>query len=145
MKHIYTFGGTLVIFLFSSIVAHGQAMELRTERGTTSHDGRVKLIWTNAGADAVYTLEQARDKTFSTNKKIYEGPDRASFVSGLPDGRYYFRVRSESHSWSPALELHVRHHSLSLAFSLFGVGALVFILTVLVVLRGAARTKNHHA
>jgi hypothetical protein len=39
----------------------------------------------------------------------------------------------------------VEHHSLHLAFTLFGIGGLVFVLTLLVVLRGAARTSKELA
>lgn len=117
--------------------AHAQSIELRTERGGISNDGRVKLIWGSRGDTYQYVLQQATDNEFKQVKIIYEGPDRASFVSGLNDGTYYYRVKAKQGDWSETLVVEVKHHSLSLALSLFGLGAVVFMLTVLVVVRGS--------
>jgi hypothetical protein len=73
---------------------------------------------------------------------MYHGPDRASFISGLNNGTYYYRVKSEDSDWSKTLVVEVKHHSLRLAMILFAVGGVVFLLTVAVVVEGTFRTKK---
>jgi hypothetical protein len=126
-----------IFFIVIATSAHAQSIELRTERGGISNDGRVKLIWGSTGDNYQYLIQQATDSEFNQVKVIYEGPDRASFVSGLKTGTYYYRVKTKQGHWSETLVVEVKHHSLSLALSLFGMGALVFLLTVLVVVRGS--------
>jgi hypothetical protein len=65
----------------------------------------------------------------------------ASVISGLENGHYYFRVRGDGEDWSPPLEVVVVQQSLRLAFILFSIGGLVFILTVYVVVKGARDTS----
>ncbi len=105
-------------------------------RDIESNSGHVRLVWKSEG-DTLFVLQQAPDSSFLHAKTIYEGPDLASFVSGLRNGNYYFRVRGEDDQWSDVVHLHVQHQSLELAFTLFGIGGIVFLLTVFVVLKGA--------
>lgn len=103
-------------------------------------DGHIKLEWTVEG-DGVTELQQSRASDFFTAKTIYIGPDRASFVSGLDNGNYYYRVRAAGGEWSETLMVKVQHQSLELAFALFGIGGLVFLLTVFVVIKGARQVS----
>lgn len=109
--------------------------------------GYMSIKWEGTG-DYVgaYQLEQGTDPNFQEAKIIYEGPDRASFVSGLPDGKYYFRVRAiegnKISRWSPVVVLVVKHHSLAMAFGLATVGIVVFLLTVAVVVKGIYNDKK---
>lgn len=73
---------------------------------------------------------------------IYRGPDRASFISGLEDGTYVYRVRAADGEWSDPLTIIVKHQSIRLAKLLFGIGAVVFLLTVAVVVHGTWQTKH---
>jgi hypothetical protein len=118
-----------------------QASDAQAVRFTTGTDvletsnGYVKLEWEN-GDNASYELQQATSADFADSRTIYKGPDKASFISGLEDGNYYFRVRSAEGPWSLPVQLIVKHQSLQLAFTLFGIGAVVFLLTVFVVIKG---------
>lgn len=125
---------------------------IENDSSNFTSSGSIKLSWRSEATDtdaenAEFTLERATQADFSDAKLYYHGPDLATYISGLANGRYYFRIREIGKSgmesaWSPPVEVVVEHHSLSLAFALFGIGGLVFILTVLVVLRGASRTAD---
>lgn len=95
-------------------------------------------------------MQQSQEATFPEGRVIYEGPQRSSFVSGLPDGDVFFRARvgalpPEATSvlwgpWSEPKRFTVLHHSLGLAAALFSMGALVFLLTLGFLLREARRS-----
>lgn len=117
-----------------------------------TNSGSIKLSWHSQAHDrdtaiASFELERAQDPDFKDARSYYRGPDLATYISGLSNGRYYFRIR-EVHGeqvlsgWSAPVEVVVEHHSLHLAFTLFGIGGLVFAATVFVVLRGARHTRD---
>jgi hypothetical protein len=106
-----------------------------------SSNGYVKLEW-EAETNAIFELQQALSNTFSDTKRIYLGHDSASFISGLKDGTYYFRVRSNGGKWSEKLVVRVKHQSLSLAFLLFNIGAIVFILTAWVIIKESQKSAS---
>ena len=135
---------TFFLCLLIPVTLSGQDadLDLHTERGNISNDGRIKLIWRSAGKETMYELQSARDPDFEEYKVIYSGPDRASFVSGLKNGTYYYRVKPVDGVWSKVLTVEVKHHSLRLAMALFVVGGIVFVLTVGVVVIGTIRTKQ---
>ena len=96
--------------------------------------------------DAIYILEQSKNKEFETKKTIYKGLDRASFISGLPDGTYYYRIRKvingEKSPWSNTITVNIEHHSLYLALSLAVVGFIVFASTAGIIIKGVRTEKN---
>jgi len=106
-----------------------------------SNSGHIKLEW-EAEMDTIFELQRAPTRHFSEPTISYKGPDRASFISGLEEGEYYYRVRTAGGAWSEPLLIRVRYQSMTLAFTLFGLGGIVFLLTVLVVIRGVRQT-NH--
>jgi len=135
-----------------SAQAHLPVPEFEKSFSTTSNAGHVKLIWmVNDGQspdDHIYfELQRATDPKFETAKTLYKGPDLASFLSGMPDGKFYFRVRSltegedQVSDWSETLVINVEHQSLQLAFNLFGIGAVVFLATVAVVVIGNRKAE----
>lgn len=82
-----------------------------------------------------YELQQAVETDFKTTKIIYQGTDRASVISGLPNGKYYYRVRvirqaSSPGAWSEPVCIEVHHHSLVKALWFFATGAVVFFMTL---------------
>lgn len=102
--------------------------------------GYHQLEW-EATPDVATEVQQATLSDFENAKTLYKGMDRASYISGLENGTYFFRVREEGGEWSPTLTLTVQHQSLQLAFTLFGLGALVFLLTVWVVVKGTRQAN----
>ena len=118
-----------------------------------TESGHVKLSWkvpnsSSSAAPWVFELQKSNDPNFSSAVQLYRGPDLATFLSGLPNGNYFYRVRTsirgEAHSdWSPTILVKVKHHSLSLALWLFGIGATVFLLTVGIVVQGAVSTSKN--
>ena len=117
----------------------------------TSDAGHVRLKWdfrdeALSNGAIHFELQQAKDPAFEISRTIYTGPDLASFISGLPNGEFHFRVRAQTENgslvsaWSQPVLLKVQHHSLQLAFTLFGVGAVVFLATLALVFFGNRRT-----
>ncbi|MET0066643.1 MAG: fibronectin type III domain-containing protein [Candidatus Thiodiazotropha sp.] len=109
----------------------------------TSNDGRANLSW-NLEGDAEVQIQQAGNPGFSAARVLYQGTDRASVVTGLPDGAYHYRGRwvypdGSTSPWGEAVTLQVTHHSLMRAGLFFAVGALVFIATTLLILTGNRR------
>ncbi|MBZ0254789.1 hypothetical protein K8I31_01920 [bacterium] len=95
--------------------------------------------------EITFELQQSNSPEFSNSITRYKGPDAASFISGLPNGTYYYRVRcidakDAISGWSEPAVITIQHHSMLLAFSLFFIGMFVFAATVFVVVYGS-RTK----
>jgi hypothetical protein len=111
-----------------------------------SSSGHIKIIWKQAkgtmdGMD--FQLQKSMDSSFQKGTMVYRGDDLATYVSGLANGNYFFRLRFVSEgskiplsSWSAPLQLTVKHHSMQSAFLLFILGAVVFLSTVVVLIKG---------
>jgi hypothetical protein len=97
------------------------------------------------GTQSLFELAESTSLDFSDERVVYRGPDEATTVSGKPDGIYYYRIRTVSavdepvSSWSQPHEVSVQHHSLRRAFSFLGVGAFVFIATLVLIVQGHRR------
>ncbi|MEZ4375593.1 MAG: fibronectin type III domain-containing protein [Polyangiaceae bacterium] len=123
--------------------------ELLGDARLESQAGSATLNWKaehTGGPEPTYQLQRSADASFSDPKTLYTGPDQGRYVSGLLDGSYYFRVRARQgdtawSAWSKPQELVVTHWPESRALSLMGIGALVFLATAFVVLRGTAKTE----
>ena len=91
-----------------------------------------------------FVLQQAESPDFTNAKTLYRGPDRASVISGLGDRTYYYRVRlADAPEWSETLAVEVKHHSLARALGFFILGAIMFLVTTFVLLKGAsARSES---
>lgn len=88
-----------------------------------------------------YELQESPDSQFQDASVRYHGPDLATVMSGRADGMRYYRVRAiradlPFSQWSNTVSVETRHHSLSRAFGFFTVGAIIFVLTLVLVLRG---------
>ncbi|MBN2225823.1 MAG: hypothetical protein JW763_00515 [candidate division Zixibacteria bacterium] len=115
---------------------------------TFTSSGSIKMDWDVSDTaldryDLEFELQQSGDSAFADYRVRYLGPDLASYISGLKDGTYYYRVRvlkgGHPGDWSRTVVVTVEHHSLKLAFTLFGLGAFVFVATVVVVFSGVRR------
>lgn len=145
-----------ILFFLSGSILNGQSFKtavpkFQGELEVVNNAGQIKLIWQIADSLLAaeihnFELQQSRDASFDNIRVLYKGSDLASFISGLPNGDYYFRVRTLTGSmpgqWSETLHLKVIHQSLGLAFTLFGLGAVVFISTVILILYGNKKTKE---
>ena len=98
----------------------------------SSDAGNAMIAWE---ADGPVSLSISRDG--GPARSIYSGAARSFFVSGLADGEYRFVLHSEGGEESAPLTLAVEHQSMSRALLLVALGALAFLATVVVVLRGA--------
>jgi len=118
-----------------------------------SDSGYTKLVWSYSNYPVIpehieFELQQSTSIDFQNSVLKYKGQDTATYISGLPNGTYFFRIRAIHHNtqqsgeWSEPLTLAVQHHSLYLAFILMAVGAVVFASTVAVIVRGAATTSS---
>lgn len=117
---------------------------LKLSSGSQPSQGIIKLEWTsspNAGS-STFELQQSLNSDFNSSKLIYEGIDKGSFLSGLHDGEYFFRVREQGGSWSMPVAVEVEHHPLQLALVLMLIGAIVFISTVILVIKGSKSSRT---
>jgi hypothetical protein len=113
----------------------------------TTKEGHATLSWkvdeTNGGPWA-FEIQQSFDGDFANAEIRDPGRDQSMFVSGLPDGTNYFRIRAigaggATGDWSEPLHVVVNYHGRGLVVTLLSVGCLVFLATVVVVLAGHRR------
>ncbi|WP_455219461.1 hypothetical protein [Kaarinaea lacus] len=137
---LYCMAFTLLLVTAPPLFA---APELQTDSELATA-GYYRLSWQNNIA-ADFVLEEATDPTFSQVTILYQGPDTATLISGRSDGTYYYRIRNMQDDieteWSNVTRVEVSHHPLSRAFMFFGLGAFVFIATLVIVLLGS-KTDN---
>jgi len=104
-----------------------------TENDPDNPEGHITIKWTADRDAAAHQLQYDTDADFSDPLVWHEGADTESFISGLENGEHYFRVRSKETDerawgpWSATLTVVVDRQSLRLAWSLFGVGGLMFL------------------
>lgn len=106
-----------------------------------SSDGSVRLSW-SLPEGATIELQRDSHADFRRPVTLYRGPDPATVITGLDDGSYHFRARTEnadgpSSDWSEVVTVTVRHHPLSRALLFFTLGAVVFLATLLLVVTGS--------
>ncbi len=94
-----------------------------------------------------YELERADNPHFEEPLTLYEGRDRASFQPGLAEGDYFYRVRAVDESgasgeWSRPLHVEVEYQSMRLAVSLFALGGVVFLATLVLVVAGTVADRK---
>ncbi len=133
---------TTAAFLFTFQIVHaGPAPVLQLSGKGVSENGHVRIEWT-LDNDVLVEVQQSQDEDFSTARLIYRGLDDATVVSGLENGTYYYRIRFVDGDWSDPVALKVKHHSHSLAIALFSLGAIVFLSTTYIVVKGALDTRS---
>lgn len=113
------------------------AVPMLKSDSSESAAGYYQLHWSNNQAGD-FVLQESRKPDFSNADILYQGPDTATLVSGRKNGTYYYRVRSADagNNWSNSVKVNVTHHPLSRAFMFFSLGALVFVATLTMVIRG---------
>ena len=105
--------------------------------------GFYRLMW-ETHAERV-ELQEAADPEFRHATTPYRGPDRATVISGKPNGTWYYRVRAadgaDPGAWSPAVTVTVAHHSLARALMFLSLGVIVFVATATMIIRGTRSTQ----
>ena len=114
----------------------------------STSEGHVSLKWQADRKGVQYELQQSDNPQFTDPVRLYLGADSSSFLSGLIDGRYFFRVRARHlkdgawGSWSTPIQLACKHHSMSLAWTLFATGGLLFLSIAVFVGVNALRLRR---
>ncbi|SDE19348.1 MULTISPECIES: hypothetical protein [Kordiimonas] len=104
--------------------------------------GYITLAWPDTRGNS-FELKQ---KTASGWHTLYTGGDRATTLSGLPDGSYEFQLTADGARVGTPVTVTVSHHPLSRAWGFFAVGAFMFIaLTAFLVLGGRAVDSDQTA
>lgn len=117
--------------------ADSPAQPLRLQASTElSTEGYLVLSWDAASAPASLLLEQSTNADFSNSVRREVGEARATTLTGLEDGDYYFRLSSASGPLSEPVHVQVAHHSLTRAASFFFLGACLFGLLIFVIISG---------
>ncbi|MFQ5535506.1 MAG: hypothetical protein ACE5EM_11875 [Sphingomonadales bacterium] len=106
--------------------------------------GFFRLLW-ETDAERV-ELQESKHATFENARILYQGSDRATVVSGKPDGTWYYRIRAigkgQAGPWSKAVVVTVDHHSLTRAIGFFVLGLIVFIGILFVIVGGARQAAK---
>lgn len=137
----------LCLGLWSAAAAAADAPVLHTDSSKATA-GYFRLTWDWDDPDnRRFQLQEGHSPAFAEAQTLYQGPDRASLLSGRRNGTYYYRVRLNPEDgapgpWSEAVKIDVEHHSLGRAFTFFGVGAGVFLATLGLVVGGNLKTEH---
>lgn len=104
-----------------------------------SKDGAAQLAW--EGAEPPFQAELKGPS--GSARVVYEGRWPQAHISGLRDGAYEVRVRGHRGAawtaWSAPRTVVVEHISMDVVLPLMALGALTFMATAFVVVRGARR------
>lgn len=103
--------------------------------------GYLTLSWADVRGNS-FELKYNTSEGWDT---LYTGGDRATTLSGLPDGRYEFQLIADGIQVGEPLVVIVEHHSLGRAFAFFSVGAAMFlVLAMFLITQGRKSAKNDH-
>ncbi|MDZ7660887.1 hypothetical protein [Thiohalophilus sp.] len=135
---------TVLIFIplfFATSICSAVELESDTDVATA---GYYQLKWQNADKNVRFEIEEADNLAFDDARRLYQGRDRATVITGRPDGIYYYRARiaavdGPTGSWSDTVKVEVDHHPLSRALGFFSIGAIVFIAILVAILIGNRR------
>lgn len=130
------------VLLILPAMTWGGAISLSTSNAVAT-GGYYQLKWQGGAPAGQFQLEESRSKDFLQTRELYRGAQTASVVSGRADGEYHYRIRqldAEGNAisdWSEPLQVTVAHHSLARAFAFFAIGLVVFVITLVAIVRGS--------
>ena len=135
---------TVLLFVplfFATSISGAVELESDTDVATA---GYYQLKWQNGDEHVRFVIEEADNPAFDDAHRLYQGQDRATVITGRPDGIYYYRARivgtnGSTGAWSDTVKVEVDHHPLSRALGFFSVGAIVFIAILVAILIGNRR------
>lgn len=122
-----------------------------TIENTTGH---IDLVWgverveaAPAEASPAFELEGARSRDFAQPITFYSGIDTRTFLSGLAEGAYFFRIRTVdaelgSGAWSEVLAVDVDYVDRWKVTLLMLVGLICLVATIYIIVSGTQRTKG---
>ncbi|MBS1257420.1 MAG: hypothetical protein MAG551_00464 [Candidatus Scalindua arabica] len=135
------FSVAIFALLFSvPVCTEAQALAFQGNPLVESNTGYTRLSWGRL-ENMEFELQQSSSRSFNDVLSIYKGRDNTVFVSGLNNGRYFYRVRLlndklSQNSWSEIKELKVAHHSIKTALFLFLLGFTAFTFIIFVISKG---------
>lgn len=116
-----------------------------------SEEGKVVLTWSwptsPPDRPVEFEVQGAATPGFAAARVLYEGPDRATVITGLLEGTYFYRVRAitgkdDFTPWSEPLEVQVDYPNRQTVGWLIGLGLVVFLATVTAVGVGHRRVAG---
>jgi hypothetical protein len=139
---IRAFGAAVFCLSLTAVAGSGTPLLVLSSDTDTATAGyyRLEWSWTRATAESggEFELQESTHPDFSDAAALYRGPDLATVISGRGDGRRYYRVRAKPDAaWSNSVQVTTAHHPLSRALAFFAAGALVFALTLAMILHGS--------
>ena len=139
---ICAFGAAVLFLSLTAVAGSGAPLLVLSSDTDIASAGfyRLEWNWTTAAIrpGGEFELQESTLPDFSDATQLYRGPDLATVISGRRDGRRYYRVRSQPHAaWSNTVQVTTAHHPLSRALAFFAAGALVFALTLAMILHGS--------
>jgi len=114
--------------------ASAQELAFEAPGPLTSDTGHILVEWQAPGSA---TLVLARNADFSGARPLYQGDNRAYFISGLEGGDYFLLLRDEAGAQSAPLQVTVAHQSLQRAIWLTIIGAIITLGIIATIIRGA--------
>ncbi|MBD3669341.1 MAG: hypothetical protein HUJ29_01095 [Gammaproteobacteria bacterium] len=134
-----------LLLAFSPMLFATEGIKLSSDSDVATA-GYYQLSWETEQSADRFRLIEADNPRFSQSKILYEGPDLAMILSGKSNGTYYYRVAALSQQSqdlvSNTLKVEVDHHSMTKAMLFFSIGAIVFLATLILILRGSRLTKE---
>ncbi|WP_417451789.1 hypothetical protein [Kordiimonas sp.] len=107
---------------------------------TISDDGSSAGYATIAWPDVEgknFVLEQKNNTEWVA---VYDGSDRATTLSGLPDGPRQYRLKVDGMAAGEVLTFTVRHHPLRRAWAFFCIGAVMFVMLIALLVSGSRKS-----
>lgn len=143
MIHLTKKAPWLFVFLVSSLLAQPGQVELSTDTKTT-REGKFKLTWTagSLSKDVHFRLTEHEPGSQREPIVFLEGNHKGITISGKSNGKFRYVLEAYSPEnpgeilASDSVEVTVRHHSLTNAFIAFTTGAVLFLITILMILTG---------
>lgn len=137
-RHVPGLFGAFLLLLWQ-LPAAAEPVEIEADAEVATA-GYYQLSWDTGAAEIV--LQEAPTPDFASPRVVYRGADNARVMSGKRDGDWYYRARTagSDSEFGNVVKVTVRHHSLGRAFAFFALGALVFLVTLTVIVKGARST-----
>ncbi|MCG8312573.1 MAG: hypothetical protein MI976_05105 [Pseudomonadales bacterium] len=129
--------GLLMVVSSSSVVSAAETDAITLQASESlSTAGYFNLSWDKSAQNHDFVLQQASSRGFDSPVEWRLGKTASFSMSGLENGTYYYRVGywPKPQAWSNVVQVQVQHHSLGKAFAIFSLGALIFLVLVVVIL-----------